>query len=50
MVENNLLMKDNNAFLHCVDVENRVCGDMTAKDILKKMFFCEEEREIPNPK
>ena len=28
-----LLIKDNNAFLHCMDVENRDCGDMKAKDM-----------------
>lgn len=39
-----LLMKDNNAFLHCMDVENRVCGDMEAKDILKNVFFVRRER------
>ena len=39
-----LLMKDNNAFLHCMDVENRVCGDMEAKDILKNAFFVRKER------
>ena len=39
-----LLMKDNNAFLHCMDVENRDCGDMKAKDILKNVFFVRRER------
>ena len=42
-----LLIKDNNAFLHCMDVENRDCGDMKAKDILKKMFFFVRKERNP---